>query len=75
MAKVYPQLKHMYRYYAGVNPSGVIPSIGQIIAFQVMNETLQCVDEHKEGMLKASDIDRMVITVNAGSRGSNNPAN
>lgn len=75
MAKVYPQLKHAYRYYAGVNPSGVIPSIGQIIAFQFMDDTLNCVDHDKEGRLKPSDIDRLVITVNAGKSSKLNPAN
>lgn len=75
MAKVYPQLKHAYRYFAGVNPSGVIPSIGQIIAFQFMDQTLKCVDEHKGGRLMASDVDRLVITVNAGRASKLNPAN
>lgn len=75
MARVYPQLKHAYRYFAGVNPSGMVPSIGQIVAFQFMDEVLKCVDKHKEGRLKPSDIDRMVITVNVGKSSKLNPAN
>ena len=37
-----------------------------------MNETLGCLDT---GKLKASDADRMMITVNAGRQGPTNPAN
>jgi hypothetical protein len=75
MAKVYPKLKHAYKYYAGINMSGMTPSIGQIVGFKFMDEELHCVDADGQGFLKPSDIDRLTITVNVNNKGQHNPKN
>lgn len=68
--KIYPILKDVYRTLAGLEPSGNIMSIGMNTINIFMNETLSCLDS---GKLKASDADRMMITVNAGRSGPTNP--
>ena len=40
-----------------------------------MGEILKAIDKHPQGKLKAADVDRMMITVNAGKSGPLNPAN
>ena len=64
--QVYPLLKDVYRALAGQEPSGNIMSIGMNTINGFMNEVLGCLDN---GKLKASDADRMMITVNAGRSG------
>lgn len=74
MKKVYPLLKDIYRSLAGQDPTGNIMSIGLNTINIFMTETLDCLDVEKTGKLKPSDADRMMITVNAGRQGPQNPA-
>lgn len=64
MESIYKPIRETYKYYAGFNPCGHIPCIGQNVFNEIINLT-EIVDGKE---LKLSDVDLEFIATKAGNK-------
>ena len=64
LKKNYRLMREWYRYYAGSNPWGIIPWIGQ----NAFNELISCTKIVDHSTMRLSDIDFEFIVTKAGSK-------
>ena len=68
LKSIYKHIREVYKYYAGIAPSGRVFSIGPGTLTEIMN---QCEDFVDHKAIKISDIDLGVIACNGGMRVTN----
>ena len=63
LREFYPLIREAYKFYAGIIPSGIVPSIGQNILTEMVLSMHDNFIDYKS--LKLSDLDLIVISVKA----------
>jgi hypothetical protein len=64
MDPYYPKIREAYKHFAGVNPAGIIPSIGQNVFTEIISNCPGLLDSKN---MKLADLDIEFTSTNASS--------